>query len=192
MDSIYDRQKTLGLKYPSLTIVGCGGIGYWAAKFAAMSGITKIYLFDPDRLEDTNLNRLDFPESSIGTNKADATREVINTIRPMCSVYVRPFILQEHTFEKTDWMIDCTDNIKSQLENQRISQKFGSRYVKAGYDGEHITIADSVAEWGEAPDGYITTPSWVVPAVTVAALVIGKVMRHTEKELSKNIDKLFD
>lgn len=189
---LYDRQETLKLKKPSITIVGCGGIGYWLAKFAAMSGIEKMYLFDPDVIEEHNLNRLDLSIESIGKNKADVTKEIIVKIRPLISVYVMPFILQEHTFQRTEWLIDCTDNIKSQLENQRIAKLYGSKFVKAGYDGESMTIANCVAEWGEAEDGYTITPSWVVPATTVAALTLAKVMKYEQKEMAKTIEKILE
>ncbi len=189
---LYDRQEKLLLKTPSISIVGIGGIGYWVAKFAAMSGIDRIYMFDPDVVEESNLNRLDLSIDYIGRNKADVAKEIIIKIRPFASVYVMPFILQEHTFQKTDWLIDCTDKIKSQIENERIAKKFGSKYVKAGYNGESITIANSVAEWGEADDGYTIIPSWVVPATTVAAMTVAKIMKYEIKEISKTIEKMFD
>ena len=192
---LYDRHDTLNLKTPnSISVVGVGGIGYWVAKYAAMSGIEKIYLFDPDVIEENNLNRLDFSYEYIGRNKAEVTRETIIKIRPFISVYSMPYILQEHTFPKTEWLIDCTDKIKSQLENQRIAKKFGSKYCKAGYNGESITIANSVAEWTavDVPDGYTIIPSWVAPAVIVASLTVAKIMKYSEKEISKKIYDVFD
>lgn len=190
---LYDRQSSLTLnKIQSISVIGCGGIGFHVAKFAAMSGIEKIYLFDPDLIEEHNLNRLDLPESSIGKNKAAVTREYINLIRPECTVYSLPFVLQEHTYTKTEWMIDCTDNLKSQMINQEIAKKFGSRYMKAGYNGESITIANAVAEWGEAPDGYTIVPSWIVPATIVAALTIAKIMKYEKYEIATEIKQLFN
>jgi len=193
MNQLYDRQKNLFLKSDmSVTICGCGGIGYWVAKFVAMSGIDKIYLFDPDVIEVHNLNRLDLPMSSLGHNKASITRNMINEIRPETSVYAIPFILQEHTFRKTDWMIDCTDKNSSQENNYRIAQKFGTRYMKAGYDGEHITLANKLPEWGESVDGYTVVPSWVVPATIIAALAVGKMMKYEEKEVSCSIKEIYE
>lgn len=189
---LYDRQESLKLRTDiSLTIVGAGGIGFWAAKFAAMSGIEKIFIFDPDTIEEHNLNRLDLPIEVLGMNKAQVIKTVINRIRPNASIIAYPFILQEHTFTKTSWLVDCTDKTKSQEANQAIAKKFGVRYVKAGYDGEHMTIANTVAEWGEAVDGYTITPSWVVPAVVVAALTIGKIMKYESRELSVDLKGLY-
>lgn len=191
---LYNRQEKLALKTPSISVVGVGGIGYWVAKYAVMSGIEKIYLFDPDVVEESNLNRLDFSYEYIGRNKAEVTKDVIIKIRPLISIYSMPYILQEHTFQKTDWLIDCTDKFKSQLENQRIARKFGSNYCKAGYNGESITISNSVAEWEtqNVPDGYTITPSWVVPATIAAALTIAKVMKYSNGEISKNIKQILE
>jgi len=188
---LYDRQETLKLKTPSITIVGCGGIGFWVAKYAAMSGIEKIWAFDPDTIEDHNLNRLDVPERFVGKNKSDVVKLIINTIRPECSVYTIPGIFNEAHTPGTDWLIDCTDKMSSQLENQRIAKKQGMKYVKAGYDGEEMSIHDAVAEWGDAEDGYQTIPSWVVPASIIAALTVAKVMKYNGAEVVTNIKGLF-
>jgi hypothetical protein len=192
MSDIYDRQTMLMLrKDRDITIVGCGGIGYWVAKFAAMSGIPKMYLFDPDIFEIHNLNRIDIPVEMIGKNKAAVTRQMVISLRPEMSVYAYPFKLQEHTFPKTPWLVDCTDLTQSQLDNQAIAKTFGSIYLKAGYNGEDMSIHNAVAEWGEAVDGYTVVPSWVVPASIVAALTVAKIMKYHTAEMSGDVEALL-
>jgi len=188
---IYNRQETLKLKKPSITVVGCGGIGFWVCKFAAMSGIEKIFAFDNDVVEESNLNRLDVPESFIGKNKADAVKQIVNHLRPDCSIYSMPFRFTENHKPGTDWLVDCTDNFESQVKNQKIAKDQGMKYVKAGYDGENFSIHNSVAEWGEAEDGYRVVPSWVVPAVIVASLTVAKVMKYDSSEIVSNINGVF-
>ncbi|GAG10708.1 unnamed protein product, partial [marine sediment metagenome] len=170
---------------------GCGGIGYWVAKFAAMSGIDPIYLFDPDTFEEHNFNRIDLQTKFIGRNKADITRAMISTLRPECSVFAFPYKYSELSAEKTDWVIDCTDKYEAQLKNQSIAEKIGSKYFKAGYDGEDFSIHNKVAEWGEAEDGYQVVPSWVVPATIVASLAVGKVMKYVDKEAISRVSELY-
>jgi len=190
--SIYDRQLTLDLNTDiSITVVGAGGIGFWVCKFAAMSGIKDIHVFDPDVIEESNLNRLDIPERFIGKNKADMVKVVVEMLRPMCSVSARPFKYQDFNAVKTDWIVDCTDNYESQVNNQKIAKSMGSKYCKAGYDGESFSINDTVAEWGEAEDGYTITPSWVVPASIVAALTVAKIMKYSDSEVYSNIGTLM-
>lgn len=193
MSDLYTRQSGLGLDTTkSVTVVGCGGIGYWVGKFLAMSGVENIYLFDPDTFEEHNLNRIDIGLDKLGINKAVVTKDMILSIRPECTVRALPFIMQEHTFPKTDWVLDCTDKIKSQLENQRIAEKYNSKYVKAGYNGESMSISDSVAEWGEAEDGYTIIPSWVVPASIVAGMVVAKMLKYNNCEMGLALKEIFN
>ena len=87
---LYNRQKELVLnRDQSITIVGCGGIGYWVAKFAALSGIEELYLFDPDTFEEHNFNRIDLNTNLVGENKAEMTKRMIINIT------------HSHTFRKT-------------------------------------------------------------------------------------------
>ncbi len=189
---MYNRQDTLGLKTnKSITIVGCGGIGFHVAKIAAMSGIEKIVLFDPDVIEISNLNRLDVPMATIGKNKAMVTKVTIKMIRPDCDVISYPFKYNESFAVNTDWVVDCTDRMASQIENKRVADLIHAKYVKAGYNGEHMTIANDVAEWGESVDGYTITPSWAVPAIVVAALTVAKIMKYNNKEMSSDLNRLF-
>jgi molybdopterin/thiamine biosynthesis adenylyltransferase len=174
-----------------VTVVGLGGIGYWVAKFLAMAGIEKMYVFDFDTIEAHNLNRLDLPERFIGRNKADVVKLVIESLRPDCTVISLPFKFNENHQPKTDWLIDCTDKFASQKENQRIAKAQGMRYVKAGYDGEEFSIHNSVAEWGEADDGYVTIPSYVVPAVMIASMTVAKILKYKSAEMVSNIKGVF-
>jgi len=190
---LYDRQKTLKLNTPKkVAIVGCGGIGYWVAVFLSMSGCENLDLYDPDILEEHNLNRLNIPPKFLGKNKADVTKIAILSLREDHTVYSFPFTFNDLSANNEyDWIIDCTDDGDSQIKNQEIASKMGSKYFKAGYDGEGFGIHNEIAEWGESPGGYTIVPSWVVPAVIVAALAVAKVMKYPEKEVISSVDKLF-
>jgi Zn-dependent alcohol dehydrogenase len=193
MLDLYDRQKSLGLNIDqSITVIGCGGVGFWVVKLLALAGVDKIYAFDPDVIDYHNLNRLDIPERFVGDNKADVIRTVVNVLRPSCTIYTFPYVFSEVHDTGTDWLVDCTDNHESQLENQRIAKSRGMKYMKVGYDGNHITIANSVAEWGDDEDGYNVVPSFVVPAVVVAGLAVDKILKGHRKEVSSDIVDLFN
>jgi len=157
-----------------------------------MSGIEKIYAFDPDIIEESNLNRLDIPYKFIGKNKADVAKIVVNMLRPDCTFYAMPFRFNDAHNLQTDWLIDCTDNAESQDTNFKIAKAQGMKYCKAGYNGTNISINDKVAEWGDAPDGYTVIPSWVVPASIVAALTVAKILKYNTKEMGCDIEKLFN
>ena len=190
--SFYHRQRKLNLNQnQSISVIGCGGIGFWVSKFAVLSGIDHICIWDPDIFEAHNLNRIDIPLKFIGRNKTDVVRLMIESIRPDCTIHSFPFKYSDLTAEKTDWIIDCTDNMEAQITNQKIANNIGARYMKSGYNGEHISINNKVAEWGEAEDGYTEISSWVVPASIIASLTVGKIMKYYNKEISTNVIDLY-
>jgi tRNA A37 threonylcarbamoyladenosine dehydratase len=190
----YDRQKDISMNTKiKVAIVGCGGVGYWVAKFLAMSGVNEFHLFDNDVLEVHNLNRLDLPIATLGMNKAEVSRKVIQNIRPDAAVKSIPFKFKS-TFlrDKVDVIIDCTDKIASQQDVYAFAKASGIKYMKVGYDGTHITIANKVAGWGHVEDGYQITPSWVVPAVMVASMAVGSILKYFGKEISTDINMLYN
>ncbi|KFZ26294.1 MAG: Sulfur carrier protein ThiS adenylyltransferase [Candidatus Izimaplasma bacterium HR2] len=194
--SFYDRQELIEGINTNIKVccVGCGGIGYHVAKLLAMSGIEDLFVFDPDTLEESNLNRIDITIDYIGRNKADIVKEIVRSIRPEIRCKAFPFPLKDHTYPKgVDWVIDCTDNHASQIENQRMADENGAKYCKIGYDSERISISDRVAQWdtGDTQDGYSVTPSWVVPAIVVAALGVGKILKYNKKEIGCQIQDLY-
>jgi len=175
-------------------VVGAGGIGFHVAKGLAMSGVEDLYVFDPDTLEESNLNRLDLTVDFIGKNKADIVREVCKSLRPKCNVKRFPFPMKEHTFPKgVDWVIDCTDNHASQLANQKMADDNGAKYLKIGYDGTRMSLNDRVAQWdaGETQDGYRVTPSWAAPAIIVAYLGVAKVLKYHNGEMGCDLSEMY-
>ena len=195
--SFYERQDLIeGINNDiKVLVVGCGGIGFHVAKLLAMSGVEYIYCFDPDTLEESNLNRLDITTDFIGMNKADIVKQVVKSLRPNCTVKPFPFPLKDHTYPKgVDWVIDCTDNHEAQLNNQRMAQENGAKYLKAGYDGERMSLNDRVATWdsGDTQDGYRVTPSWAVPAIVIAALAVGKVLKYRDGEMGCHLKDFYN
>lgn len=191
MANLYDRQKKINLNIPeNVAVVGCGGIGFWVGKFLAMSGVENITLFDPDTIEEHNLNRLDVPMRFIGKNKSDVAKQAILSVREDCTVYAYPYKFFD-TQTNFNWIVDCTDNSESQMNNQEIAKTIGSRYFKAGYDGEGFGIHNTIAEWGESTNGYTIVPSWVCPAVIVASLAVAKVLKYHDAECISSIKHLF-
>lgn len=189
----YERQKDIAMNTNlRVAIIGLGGVGYWVAKFLAMSGVNEFHLFDNDTLEIHNLNRLDLPIAACGRNKAEAAKFVIEEIRPDAIVKSVPFKFKPDFLRATvDILVDCTDKISSQKTVFDYAKSKSIRYMKVGYDGTHITVSNKIAGWGEAEDGYTITPSWVVPAVVVAAMAVGSIIKYAGKELSIDVSNLY-
>lgn len=194
--SLLERQELIeGINNDiKVACIGAGGIGFHVTKLLAMSGVETLYVFDPDTLEESNLNRLDLTTDFIGKNKADITKSVVKSIRPNCKIKPFPFPLKDHTYPRgVDWVVDCTDNYNSQLENQRMAKENDARYLKIGYDGTRMSVNNRVAQWdvGETQDGYRVTPSWAVPAIIVAALGVGKILKYHNGEMGCDLSEMY-
>ena len=197
INPLYTRQTALDLHEPnSLTVVGCGGVGSWVAIFSAMSGIDNIYLFDHEQIEESNRNRLPFCEGSIGRNKVDVVAEFIRAIRPSCNVVPvagkLEGILVNIALAASGCLIECTDSPKSQKFLYRACKGTSMSFIRAGYDGTSITATSNVSGWikDEEQEDYTVAPSWVVPAATIAALAVGKMMKYHNQEVNLDLSEI--
>ena len=66
------------LRKSTVFVIGLGGVGSWAAEYLARSGVGRLMLFDPDRVEESNINRQrQARPSTLGRPKAQVLAEEI-------------------------------------------------------------------------------------------------------------------
>ena len=197
-NGLYSRQQELLLSIPSnIAVVGCGGVGSWVAIFAAMSGVPNILLYDPDIMEESNRNRLPFCQGSLNRPKVDVVADYIRGIRPEVTV-----IPMRSKLDKTAakiqiaakyWLLDCTDSPRTQTMLYKLCLVYGAPYIRAGYDGTHITVTSTVSGWIKQDveeETYQINPSWVVPSAIVAALAVGKMLKYHSQEICLDISEI--
>jgi hypothetical protein len=199
---LYTRQQSLGISAPSsISIIGVGGVGCWAAFDFALIGAKQIILVDNDKVDVSNLNRTMFKTTHVGQYKTVAMKELILERRPNCNVisYTRKYEDLPEPIKNTiinSVAIDCRDSIKP-------LDKIKSPII-GGYNGLNATIhilPDLKHIWGEETSPYTIIPSYVVVPEILAAMIVnhicvenrGKVA--TEKIMNidfKNFLKVFD
>lgn len=199
IEGLYTRQTQLQLNIPkSIVIVGCGGIGSWVAIIAGMSGIKNIFLYDSDLMEESNRNRLPFCQSSIGRPKVEVVSEFLRGIRSdIVAVPIKNRItigvIKAQLSCTQPVVVDCTDSPKTQIMLYNLCLKRSVPFVRAGYDGTHITVTSIVSGWinkDSDEEQYEVQPSWVVPSVVCAALAVGKIMKFFNQEVCVDIGEI--
>ena len=187
-EELYIRQKELSLRRPDhVLIAGCGGIGSWVAIFLSMAGVERLSLFDPDVLEESNLNRLPFSPESVGRDKASILQGFILRIRPRARVFAFRMAATKSTVDNfgPDVLVDATDSIKSQVELSQACLAKKISYVRVGNDGFHIMLTNAVPRWNMNDDTrYTVTPSWVAPPALLAALAVARSMALPDLEFT--------
>lgn len=95
---------------PHIVIGGAGGIGSWLTFFLARMGY-KIFLYDFDTIDETNLGGQLYSTESVGKVKSNATEDIV---RSFCQNQIHP--LGEFTEKSGIWsevMFSAFDNMKA-------------------------------------------------------------------------------
>ena len=113
--SIDERDR---IKNSRVCIVGCGGIGGYAAEFLIRLGVKNLTVVDGDRFDESNLNRqILCTKDSIGKCKATAVKERALSIAPeVCVKDINEFITEDNVrsvIAESELVIDALDNFES-------------------------------------------------------------------------------
>lgn len=146
----YDRQlleftaeEQGRIRAAKVGIVGCGGLGSYAAAALAMAGIGRMVIIDPDVPDISNLNRqFIYCEHVLSgeapRHKSELMAEWIGRINPEVEVEHHVGRFDDSTcslFDGCDVMVDCLDSISSRLVLNRYSVGTGKPLVHAGISG---------------------------------------------------------
>lgn len=96
-------------------MVGAGGLGCPAALYLAASGVGKLTLADPDKVDLTNLQRqILYRTDSVGVPKVEAARTALVALNPEVQIFPLQKRLQEKDLPdlvgSADVVLDCSDN----------------------------------------------------------------------------------
>ena len=173
MDGLYERQESLGLARPYVAIVGCGGVGVWAALAIALGGAERVELYDSDDISIHNLNRLPFSLDSLGQPKSVALAGWLSSLRPELDVQARAnFEPKLHNFANINWVVCCTDSLKSRKMVHAAAKLAQCNYLELGADGERWTLGYEPPQFStelEQNAGYQTVPVHVGPCMMAGA-----------------------
>jgi molybdopterin/thiamine biosynthesis adenylyltransferase len=132
------------LRAASALIVGAGGLGCPAALYLAASGIGRLTLADPDKVDLTNLQRqILYRTDSVGKVKVDAAREALASINPDVQVSALEEKLKGEKLDQLaaahDVVLDCSDNFATRHAVNRACVKHRKPLVAAAairFDGQ--------------------------------------------------------
>lgn len=184
LNTLYARQQSLNLSVPdSVWVVGCGGVGYWTAQTLGLAGVPKLYLFDGDRLSESNLNRIPYSADSVDQFKADLLAAEIKRLRPACMCLGFPIKFSPQVVESLlwpNWLVCTTDTHASRQMCSTWCREKGVSYLEAAAEGEFGSISGSPADFAtddEVNPGYASVPVWAGP-VMAAGLLAGMHILH--------------
>lgn len=106
----------------SVAIFGIGGVGGYVAETLARSGVTTFYLYDPDVVSLSNINRQIFATfKTLGQDKVSAMKDRILSINPDADVHTYKLFIDKDTikeidFSKFTYCVDALDTISTKIQ----------------------------------------------------------------------------
>lgn len=136
----------------TVVVVGCGGVGSWAAVMLARSGVANIRLVDFDYVTLSSLNRhATALLSDVGTPKVNCIERTLRQISRWVKVDARIELWRKDDggalLEGADWVIDAIDNITTKVDLLKYCHDngikvFSSMGAGAKNDPTRIQISD--------------------------------------------------
>jgi len=137
-----------------VAIVGLGGVGSVAAEMLTRCGIGRLVLFDYDRVELANMNRLFYRPEQAGQAKTEAARATLALINPDVEFETCPYnINQLAHFEDfvrrlgsgglggrpVDLVLSCVDNYEARMSINQACNELGQVWMESGVSEDAVS-----------------------------------------------------
>ncbi|XP_076290742.1 ubiquitin-like activating enzyme 5 [Lasioglossum baleicum] len=131
----------------TIAIVGVGGVGSVTAEMLTRCGIGKLILFDYDKVEMANMNRLFFQPYQAGQSKVDAAAKTLQYINPDVDIETHNYNIttMDHFdhFMKTistsslsqgpaDLVLSCVDNFEARMAINTACNELNQKWFESG------------------------------------------------------------
>lgn len=131
----------------TVVIVGVGGVGSVTAEMLTRCGIGKLVLFDYDKVELANMNRLFFQPDQVGLNKVDAAAKTLEFINPDVKIETHNYnITTVENFDnfietikssslaggRVDLVLSCVDNFEARMAINTACNELGQKWYESG------------------------------------------------------------
>ncbi|KAM9649317.1 ubiquitin-like modifier-activating enzyme 5 isoform 1-T1 [Morphnus guianensis] len=139
----YEKIRTF-----TVAVVGVGGVGSVTAEMLTRCGIGKLLLFDYDKVELANMNRLFFQPHQAGLSKVQAAEHTLRNINPDVQFEVHNYNITtldnfEHFMDRisngaleegkpVDLVLSCVDNFEARMAINTACNELGQIWMESG------------------------------------------------------------
>lgn len=132
----------------TVAVVGVGGVGSVTAEMLTRCGIGKLLLFDYDKVELANMNRLFFQPHQAGLSKVEAAEHTLRNINPDVSFETHNYnitTMENFTHfmdcishggleegKPVDLVLSCVDNFEARMAINQACNELGQIWMESG------------------------------------------------------------
>eukprot|EP00908_Phaeocystis_cordata_P011055 Transcript_21897.p1 GENE.Transcript_21897~~Transcript_21897.p1 ORF type:complete len:352 (+),score=147.17 Transcript_21897:259-1314(+) len=142
------------IRHKSVIVVGVGGVGSVASEMLVRCGVGKLIIFDYDKVELANMNRLFYTPDQCGMSKVAAARKSLSFINP--DVEIQDFNYDITTMEnfehfmgmiqtgglgggRVDIVLSCVDNFQARLSINQACNELGQTWLESGVSEDAVS-----------------------------------------------------
>ncbi|XP_064646542.1 ubiquitin-like modifier-activating enzyme 5 [Lineus longissimus] len=149
----------------TVAIVGVGGVGSVTAEMLTRCGIGKLLLFDYDKVELANMNRLFFQPHQAGLSKVEAAEKTLRNINPDVEFEVHNYNITtmdnfDHFMNRishghlrgdkpVDLVLSCVDNFEARMAINTACNELGQTWIESGVSENAVSGHIQVIKPGE-------------------------------------------
>lgn len=131
----------------TVAIVGVGGVGSVTAEMFTRCGIGKLVLFDYDKVELANMNRLFFQPHQVGLSKVQAAAKTLESINPDVQIDTYDYnittidnfddfmtVINTSSLQKgpVDLVLSCVDNFEARMAINTACNELNVKWFESG------------------------------------------------------------
>uniref|UniRef100_A0A182K2V0 Ubiquitin-like modifier-activating enzyme 5 n=1 Tax=Anopheles christyi TaxID=43041 RepID=A0A182K2V0_9DIPT len=136
------------IRLKSVAVVGVGGVGSVTADMLTRCGIGKLMLFDYDKVELANMNRLFFTPDQAGLSKVEAAAKTLNFINPDVAITTHNYNITtvdnfDHFLDAirtggrepgtpVDLVLSCVDNFEARMAINTACNELSLNWFESG------------------------------------------------------------
>ncbi|KAK0425135.1 hypothetical protein QR680_009052 [Steinernema hermaphroditum] len=134
------------IREKSVMVVGVGGVGSVVAEMLTRCGVGKLIMFDYDKVEMANMNRLFYQPHQSGLSKVEAARDTLIHINP--DVVMETHNMNITTSENFDKFLDrirqvvllcCVDNFEARMAVNKACNELNQVWMESGVSENAIS-----------------------------------------------------
>ncbi|XP_067635215.1 ubiquitin-like modifier-activating enzyme 5 [Eurosta solidaginis] len=136
------------IREKTIAVVGVGGVGSVTADMLTRCGVGKLILFDYDKVELANMNRLFFTPDQAGLSKVEAAARTLSFINPDVNIVTHNYnITTVESFDKflntiahggiqsntpVDLVLSCVDNFEARMAINTACNELNLNWFESG------------------------------------------------------------
>ena len=163
-----------------MAVVGVGGVGSVTSEMLTRCGVGKLILFDYDKVELANMNRLFFTPDQVGLSKVAAAANTLQGINPDVKVEAHNYNITtvdnyDHFVDRmrsgsltggaVDLVLSCVDNYEARVLINTVCNEIGQVWMESGVSENGVSGHIQLVRPGETPCFVCVPPLMVADGI---------------------------